>query len=87
MLANVLYQAGAFAACYSTGIRSLGAGPCSGLGTEMYAQRWPLGASTFTSSLRRQGLDPWDSEPPGGTFLPSPAQLPAQPEQRFAEVL
>lgn len=32
----------------------------------------------FISSFQREGLDPWDSEPPGGMFPPGPAQLPCQ---------
>lgn len=35
-----------------------------------------LGATASTSSFPREGLDPWDSEPPGGMFPPGPAQLP-----------
>lgn len=35
-----------------------------------------LGATGFTSSFQGDGLDPWDSEPPGGMFPPGPAQLP-----------
>lgn len=27
------------------------------------------------TSFQREGLDPWGSEPPGGMFLPGPAQL------------
>lgn len=33
-----------------------------------------LGCHCFPSSFQRDRPDPWNSEPPGGTFPPSPAQ-------------
>lgn len=35
-----------------------------------------LGATASSASFPRQGLDPWDSEPPGGMFPQGPAQIP-----------